>query len=122
MGDGRVIHDYKTIEELDAECLPCSAVVLGGGVIACETACHLAEFGVRTKLLAPRGFMKDLDPLLTDSLTQHLQRRRGVEVRTNCELRCVSSDGRRAKVDIVGGSSLEADVVVVALGSVPNTE
>eukprot|EP00927_Polykrikos_kofoidii_P044557 TRINITY_DN38494_c0_g1_i1.p1 TRINITY_DN38494_c0_g1~~TRINITY_DN38494_c0_g1_i1.p1 ORF type:complete len:1028 (-),score=209.98 TRINITY_DN38494_c0_g1_i1:51-2939(-) len=120
--DGRVVHDYKTIEEVGADELPSSAAVLGGGIIAVETACHLAEFGVQTSLMAPRELLKELDPLLKEYLVQHLRAERKMEIREGCEVKHVTSDGRRAHAEFKNDLSAEADAVVVALGSVPNTE
>lgn len=121
--DGRVVHDYKTIEEVDPSSLPTSIVVLGGGTIACETACHMAYFGVKTTLLTPLEPLRNLDPLLADAIINHLREQCAVEIQTGCELQCVSSDGCRARVELKGtAATVEAEGLVVAMGSVPNTE
>jgi len=124
--DGRIVHDYRTIEEVDEQNMPQSAVILGGGVIACETASHMAEFGVQTSLLTTGELLRRVDALASASLTSRLQQQHGVRIDTHSELRSVSTDGTKAHVQycVAGGGehTLTADAVVVAMGSVPNTE
>jgi len=135
--DARVVHDYRTIEEVPEQLLPKSVVILGGGVIACETASHMAEFGVQTTVLSTGELLKSTDALAAESLTSHLRQSHGVQLVTNVEIASVSSDGATATVSYripaaskSGGAptngsaskSVSADAVVVAMGSVPNTE
>lgn len=120
--DGRVVHDYKTIEQLREGEIPASIIVLGGGVIACETACYMAAYGVRVTLLAPSKFMKNIDSSISEALLEHLRENRGIEIRTDTKFKRVTSDGSRAVVDLEDGSSVNADAAVFALGSTPNTE
>lgn len=120
--DGRIIHDYKTIEELGVDELPSSLMVLGGGIIACETASHMAALGVNTALLAPTGLLKNLDADVGRAVEAHLRERRGVNVAAGCKVKTVDSDGARAVAELEDGSEIKAEVAVVALGSTPNTE
>mmetsp|Transcript_6804 Transcript_6804/g.19061 ORF Transcript_6804/g.19061 Transcript_6804/m.19061 type:complete len:286 (-) Transcript_6804:68-925(-) len=82
----------------------------------------MAELGVRTTLLAPGEFMKNLDPGVAEALARHLRERRHVDVRTGCKLRSVVSENCRACVELQDATRVEAECVVVALGSAPNTE
>mmetsp|Transcript_13859 Transcript_13859/g.25460 ORF Transcript_13859/g.25460 Transcript_13859/m.25460 type:complete len:1103 (-) Transcript_13859:91-3399(-) len=123
--DARIVHDYRTIEEVDDQNMPQSVVILGGGVIACETASHMAAFGVQTTLLAPGEILKSADALASDLLCKRLQQQYGVQMHTAAELQAVSADGTKAHVKFrVAGceQTVCADAVVVAMGSVPNTE
>lgn len=102
--------------------LPKRMVVIGGGVIGLEVATMFASFGTEVTVVeflpsilatADAEMAKRMGPLL---------RRQGIKTMTNTKVVSIE-EGLTIKVEAKGAeSTLEADVVMVSTGRVPNTE
>jgi NADPH-dependent 2,4-dienoyl-CoA reductase/sulfur reductase-like enzyme len=98
--------------------------IIGAGFIGCEVAASARKLGVDVTLvdIAPAP-MPALGELL-GARCADLHRSHGVDLRLGTGIAALHGDGagRVAQVELAGGARIEADVVVVALGAIPNTE
>ncbi len=108
--------------ELDAG--PTRVAVVGAGFIGAEVAATCRGRGHDVTMIEP--LPTPLGRVLGDEIGQvmadvHLEH--GVDLRTGVGVdRLEADDGRVARVVLSDGSVVEADVVVVGIGVVPNTE
>ena len=101
------------------------AVIIGAGFIGCETAASLRKLGVEVVLVEPQP-----TPLATvlgeqiGALVARLHRTEGVDVRTGVGVAQVRGDagGHVASVELSDGTVLDADLVVIGIGSRPATD
>jgi pyruvate/2-oxoglutarate dehydrogenase complex dihydrolipoamide dehydrogenase (E3) component len=117
--DGLGEIDYWTNHQLvEAEELPESLVVLGGGAIGCELSQVAARFGVRVTVVeAADRLLAMEEPAASDVVAQAL-RDDGIDVRVGIMAQRVEGDGPggAARLQLGDGSTLEADRVLVATG------
>ena len=100
------------------------AVVVGGGFIGCEVATAFARSGLQTTLIevtaAPLSLV--LDPETSAFMASFLEQQ-GVTLRTGTAAeRFVGDKGHVQRVVTDAGEEIAADLVVVGVGIVPNTE
>lgn len=99
------------------------AVVIGAGFIGCEVAASLRKMGVEVTIVEPQP-----TPLASvlgteiGELVARLHRAEGVDVRCGVGVTGVTGTGHVEKVQLADGSELDADVVVVGIGSRPSTD
>jgi NADPH-dependent 2,4-dienoyl-CoA reductase/sulfur reductase-like enzyme len=99
------------------------AVVVGAGFIGCEVAASLRKLGVDVVLVEPQP--SPLASVLGEKiggLITRLHRAEGVDVRCGVGVSDVSGDDRVRKVTLSDGTELDADIVIVGIGSRPATE
>ncbi|MCV7386259.1 NAD(P)/FAD-dependent oxidoreductase [Mycolicibacter longobardus] len=99
------------------------AVVIGAGFIGCEAAASLRKLGVEVVLVEPQP--APLAAVLGEQigeLVARLHRANGVDVRSGVGVAEVRGAGRVETVVLTDGAELEADVVVLGVGSLPATE
>jgi 3-phenylpropionate/trans-cinnamate dioxygenase ferredoxin reductase subunit len=97
-----------------------SVVIIGGGWIGLETAAAARKAGLDTTVLEYAAL--PLQTILGDELGSYfaeLHRRNGVDLRTSTEAQSISGTG--PYVVSAGGQDIEADLVVMGVGAVPNT-
>ena len=96
-------------------------VLIGGSYIACEVAASLTEMGRRCTMVmaedAPlcTGFGSDVGAFFAGLL-----RERGIELVCGDPLAAFEGDGRVARVRTESGHAVEADLVVMGTGAVPD--
>ena len=96
------------------------AVVIGAGFIGCEVAASLRALGVDVVMVEPQP-----EPLASvlgariGALVTRLHRAEGVDVRAGVGVAAVRGDGRVRQVVLSDGARLDADLVVVGIGSRP---
>jgi 3-phenylpropionate/trans-cinnamate dioxygenase ferredoxin reductase component len=99
------------------------AVVVGAGFIGCEVAASLRKLGVEVALVEPQPA-----PLASvlggqiGELVARLHRAEGVDVRCAVGVAEVRGADRIEKVVLSDGTELDADLVVVGIGSRPATD
>ena len=96
--------------------------IVGGGFIGCEVAASARKLGLDVTVieLAPQPM-----PALGLELGAHcaeLHRAHGVELRLGTAVKRFEGAGRVEAIRLDDGSRVEADVAVIALGAVPNTD
>lgn len=99
------------------------AVVIGAGFIGCEVAASLRKLGVAVTLVEPQAspLASVLGTQIGDLVTR-LHRAEGVDVRCGIGVTGVSGTNHVEKVQLSDGTELEADIVVVGIGSRPSTD
>ncbi len=101
------------------------AVIVGGGFIGCEVGASLRSLGVDVVLVEPQP--APLAGVLGEQIGQlvaRLHRDEGVDVRTGVGVAEVrgSAEGDVTAVELTDSTVLEADLVVVGIGSRPATD
>jgi NADPH-dependent 2,4-dienoyl-CoA reductase/sulfur reductase-like enzyme len=96
------------------------AVVVGAGFIGCEVAASLRSLGVEVVLVEPQP--APLANVLGEQigeLVARVHRAEGVDVRCGVGVSEVVGTDKVEKVVLADGTELEADLVVVGIGSTP---
>src|ERR1700754_2383160 len=99
-----------------------TAVVVGAGFIGCEVAASLRRLGVDVVLVEPQP--APLASVLGEqigSLVARLHRAEGVDVRCGIGVADVGGTEKVEKVVLSDGTELDADLVVIGIGSHPAT-
>lgn len=99
-------------------------LVVGGGYIGLEAAAVAATKGLQVTLLeaAPRILQRVAAPATSDYFRK-LHRAHGVDIREGVALRRLLADGARVcGAELGDGRTLDADVVLVGIGVLPNVE
>jgi NADPH-dependent 2,4-dienoyl-CoA reductase/sulfur reductase-like enzyme len=99
------------------------AVVIGAGFIGCEVTASLRGLGVDVVLVEPQPapLASVLGAQIGD-LVARLHRTEGVDVRTGVGVSEIVGDTHVEKVVLSDGTEIEADLVVVGIGSRPATD
>ncbi len=99
------------------------AVVLGGGLIGMKTAEGIFEAGVKTTVveLAPQILGRILDRKGASIFEDYL-RKKGMDIITGDTVEEVLGNGKVEKVRLRSGRVLECDLLIMAIGVVPNLE
>jgi pyruvate/2-oxoglutarate dehydrogenase complex dihydrolipoamide dehydrogenase (E3) component len=108
-------------EVTNVDTIPRSVVVLGGGVVAAESADALRGLGAEVTVLARGELLTGREPWAGE-MVRDAMRDAGATVRTGVEVRRVDrGDDGRVTVTFGDGETVTADEVVAALGRHPNT-
>lgn len=97
-------------------------VVIGGGYVGLEVAASARKQGVQVTVLesAPRVLVRVTAPEMS-AFYERVHREAGVDVRTGAAIeRLELQEGRVAAVVLGDGSRIDADLLVVGIGLVPN--
>lgn len=99
------------------------AVIIGGGYIGLETAATLRELGLEVTVLesADRVLERVTVPEVS-AFYERVHRGAGVVIRPGALVEAVSGDDCVREVILAGGERIPADLVIVGVGLVPNTE
>ena len=120
------IHYLRTIDDVDgirAEMREgANLVIVGGGYIGLEVAAVGVEQGLNVHVLEmeDRILQRVTTPTMSDYYNQ-LHKGRGVNIHTQTAVTGFSGNGKVQKV-LCGDSEFDADMVIVGIGIVPNTE
>jgi len=116
---GRVL---TSTEALNMDTMPKSAIVLGGGVIGVEFASVWKSFGVDVTIVEGLpSLVPNEDPAIIKVLERSFKKR-GIKFNTGVFFEKVEQDENGVKVSLADGKTLEADIVLVAVGRGPVTE
>ena len=99
--------------------VPSSVIVLGGGVIGVEFASVWRSFGADVTIVE---MLPQLLPLEDESSAKSLQRmfrRRGISFQLNTAFESVKHSDAGVTVTLAGGKTLEAELLLVAVGRAP---
>jgi len=105
--------------------LPSSICIIGGGAIGIEYGSLFQSFGVQVTLVE---MLPRLAPLMDTSIGEELARRlkrRGVDVRTGTRVVRVEQGETGCRITVQEGEAeeqIEAELVLSAIGRVPNVE
>jgi dihydrolipoamide dehydrogenase len=110
---GRVITSEQA---LDLDYVPRKVAVLGGGVIGVEFASVWKSFGADVTIIEA---LPHLVPNEEESISKQLERafrKRGIEYSLGIRFQSVSQDENGVVVTLENGSTVEADLLLVAVG------
>ncbi|WP_156754172.1 mycothione reductase [Actinokineospora pegani] len=116
---GVEFHTSDTVMRLDE--LPARMAIVGGGFIAAEFAHVFSAFGVEVTLVV-RGdrLLRHEDTDISARFTELAQRR--WDVRLGRTVARVSGDGQVKRLELDNGDVVEAEVLLLAVGRVPNSD
>jgi 3-phenylpropionate/trans-cinnamate dioxygenase ferredoxin reductase subunit len=100
-----------------------SVVIVGAGFMGSEVAAVASSLGADVTVVDPLAapMIRQFGPWLGD-LVAKLHADHGVRMRLGVGVSGLVGSGRVSAVELADGTSLPADVVLVAIGSVPNTD
>jgi pyruvate/2-oxoglutarate dehydrogenase complex dihydrolipoamide dehydrogenase (E3) component len=103
-------------EAVEAEELPASLVVLGGGAIGCELAQVLARFGVQVTIVEGSDRLIAMEEPESSEHAAAALARDGVRIRTGVRARRVAYAGEGFVLDLDDGSTVTGEKLLVATG------
>ena len=112
-------HVISSDDALRLDRVPGSVIVLGGGVIGVEFASVWRSFGADVTIVE---MMPQLLPLEDETSARHLQRafrRRGIGLELDSKFESVKHSEGGVTVTLAGGKTLEAELLLVAVGRGP---
>ena len=120
----RTIEDSERLREAFQK--DANVVIVGGGWIGLEAASAAREAGAKVTVLemAEQPLLAVVGPKLGASFAD-LHREHGVDLRTGVTVAAIESAADSHKVGAVvlgDGTSIPADVVLVGIGAIPNTD
>lgn len=125
--DGDNVFPLRTIADVDAiraQCAPGKKmVIIGGGFIGLEVAAVAQKMDMQVTVL------EGLDRVLarvtapdTSTFFEKVHREAGVDIRTGASVHGLEGAPNVTHVVLGDGSKLEADIVIIGIGIVPNVE
>jgi dihydrolipoamide dehydrogenase len=117
--DGRRVLTSEHALTLDH--VPASAVVLGGGVIGCEFASVWRSFGAEVTLVEALPRLLPLEDEAVSKALQRAFRKRGITAHVGTPFESVETSDEGVRVTVSGGTTLEAEILLVAVGRGPAT-
>ncbi len=122
------VHVLRSLDDClalraDFEASPQRVVVVGAGFIGAEVAATARGRGLQVTMV--EALTNPLSRVLGDemgSVCAEMHRDHGVDLRTGVGVDAVVGTDRVQRVALSDGSSVDADVVVVGIGVIPNTE
>ncbi|SOB76998.1 3-phenylpropionate/trans-cinnamate dioxygenase ferredoxin reductase subunit [Marinobacter sp. LV10R510-11A] len=99
------------------------AVIIGGGYVGLETAALLRQLGMQVTVLemGPRILGRVTAPEVSD-FYHRVHMESGVRIHTGVSIGGFSGNGQVGKVVCTDGAEFPADLVVIGVGVLPNTE
>lgn len=107
---------------LRLEKLPASVVVLGGGIIGCEFASAWRSFGVEVTIVEALPRLLATEDEDSSKQVERAFRRRGITSKVNKPFEKVEHTDGGVRVMIAGGETIDAELMLVAVGRGAVTE
>src|SRR6201994_168 len=99
--------------------VPASVVILGGGVIGVEFASVWRSFGAEVTIVEMLPQLLPLEDETSAKLLQRAFRRRGIKFELGAKFESVKHTDTGVTVTLEGGKTLDADLLLVAVGRGP---
>ncbi|HVV08797.1 dihydrolipoyl dehydrogenase [Amycolatopsis sp.] len=115
---GRII---ASEDALSLDYIPEKVVVLGGGVIGVEFASVWASFGVDVTIVEALPRLVPNEDEFASKQLERAFRRRKIGFKTGVKFTGAKQDANGVSVSLETGETLEADLLLVAVGRGPNT-
>jgi dihydrolipoamide dehydrogenase len=101
--------------------LPASAIILGGGVIGSEFASAWKSLGVDVTIVEALPHLLALEDEDLSKQVERAFRKRGINFKVSTPFEKVEATDSGVRVTVAGGQTLDADVLLVAVGRGPTT-
>lgn len=115
---GRVI---TSDQALTLDHVPASVVILGGGVIGCEFASVWTSFGTKVTIVEALPHLVPNEDEAVSKAFERAFRKRGIGFHTGVRFSGVTQDDSGVHVSLEDGTTLDADLLLVAVGRGPRT-
>lgn len=121
--DGVKVIGYRQALTLPSQ--PKSMIVVGSGAIGVEFAYFYATMGTKVTVVE---FMPNIVPVEDEEVSKHLEKslkKAGIDVMTNASVESLDTSGEGVKANVKtasGNVTLEADIVLSAVGITANIE
>jgi dihydrolipoamide dehydrogenase len=117
--DGQRVITSEHALQLDR--VPETAIVLGGGVIGVEFASAWTSFGSKVTIVEALPHLVPLEDEANSKLLERAFRRRGIGFKLNARFQGVEHTESGVRVTLEGGETLDAEVLLVAVGRGPTS-
>ncbi len=107
---------WTTHDAIQAEELPASLIVLGGGAVGCELGQVFARFGVAVTIVEGRDRLLPGEEPEASAVLASVFQRDGIEVSLGARAEAVETGDGSISVILEGGERFTADRLLVALG------
>jgi dihydrolipoamide dehydrogenase len=115
---GRVI---TSDQALTLDHVPNRVIVLGGGVIGVEFASVWRSFGAEVTIVEALPRLVPAEDAAASKVVERAFRRRGIAFKTGVRFSGAKQDDNSVTVTMESGETLEADLLLVAVGRGPNS-
>src|SRR3984957_4637871 len=99
--------------------VPASVVILGGGVIGVEFASVWRSFGAEVTIVEMLPHLLPLEEESSSRLIERAFRRRGISYKVGTRFEGVKDNGSGVTVSLAGGETIDAELLLVAVGRGP---
>jgi dihydrolipoamide dehydrogenase len=106
-------------EALGLDRVPASAVVLGAGAIGCEFASVWNAFGAEVTIVEALPHLVPLEEESSSKLLERAFRKKGIKQELGARFSSVEHTATGVKVNLEGGKTIEAELLLVAIGRGP---
>lgn len=106
---------------LNLDRVPASVVVLGGGIIGCEFASAWRSFGAEVTIVEALPRLLATEDVESSRRLERAFRKRGIASKTGKPFAGVSTSDSGVAVTIEGGETIQAELMLVAVGRGPTT-
>ena len=106
-------------EALTLDRVPQSVVILGGGVIGVEFASVWRSFGAEVTIVEMLSHLVPTEEESSSKLLERAFRRRGISYELGARFESAKNSGNSVTVSLEGGKTLEAELLLVAVGRGP---
>jgi 3-phenylpropionate/trans-cinnamate dioxygenase ferredoxin reductase subunit len=125
--DLSAVHYLRTLDDVKGIQASAStaktAVIIGGGYIGLETAASLSKLGVKVTVLETESrLLKRVASPQVSEFYQRLHTEEGIDIRLNTQAAELTGDGTVARVICADGSAIDADMAIIGIGVIANTE
>ena len=101
--------------------VPKSVIVLGGGVIGCEFASVWRSFGAEVTIIEALPRLVAAEDEAVSKALERAFRKRKISLKVGTPFRSVESTDAGVRVTVEGGETIEAELLLVAVGRGPST-
>ena len=102
--------------------VPESVIVLGGGVIGCEFASVWKSFGAEVTIVEALPRLVPAEDEASSKALERAFRKRQITAKVGTPFESVEQTDSGVRVTVQGGETLEAEILLVAVGRGPRTE
>lgn len=115
------VDPWTSREATSAQDIPASLAIVGGGVVGCEMATAYAGFGTQVTMVSRGPLLEAMEPFAGELVGEALEAM-GVTIRIGAEVESAHRTDENVVLELVGGSKLEVEQVLVATGRRPRTD
>ncbi len=109
-------------QALTMDYVPTSAIILGGGVIGVEFASVWKSFGVEVTVIEGLPRLVPAEDEAVSKSMERAFRKRGINFKTGVRFQGATQDDSGVTVTLENGETVQADLLLVAVGRGPRTE